>query len=73
MKNGFVCHCLRYTRTLEWVTVGYSDEIIGRATRQKSLKVFQRYVHLDVSSIMRFFSDQKSQTGQQQDKIAAKA
>jgi len=52
-RIGLVFHCLRHTRTTKWVEMGFSDEIIRRATGHKSLEAYQRYVKLDPSAVMR--------------------
>ncbi len=52
-RIGIVFHCLRHTRTTKWVEMGFSDEIIRRATGHKSLEAYQRYVKLDPSAVMR--------------------
>jgi len=52
-RIGLVFHCLRHTRTTKWVELGFSDEIIRRATGHKSLEAYQRYVKLDPSAVMR--------------------
>ncbi|UCE83986.1 MAG: hypothetical protein JSV47_05615, partial [Deltaproteobacteria bacterium] len=51
-RIGFVFHCLRATRTTKWVKLGYSDEIIKKATGHKSLEAYHRYVNLDASDVM---------------------
>ena len=55
-RIGIVFHCLRYTRTSRWVEMGFSDEIIRRATGHKSLEAYQKYVKLDPKSVMRLVS-----------------
>jgi integrase len=52
-RIGLVFHCLRHTRTTKWVEMGFSDEIIRRATGHLSLEAYQRYVKLDPSAVMR--------------------
>jgi integrase len=52
-RIGVVFHCLRHTRTTRWVEMGFSDEIIRRATGHKSLKAYQNYVKLDPHVVMR--------------------
>ncbi len=53
-KIGVVFHCLRSTRTTRWVEMGFSDEIIRRATGHESLKAYRHYVRIsDVRSLMR--------------------
>ncbi len=52
-RIGIVFHCLRHTRTTKWVEMGFSDEIIRRATGHKSLEAYQQYVKLDPSAVMR--------------------
>ena len=52
-RIGVVFHCLRHTRTTRWVEMGYSDEIIRRATGHKSLEAYRNYVRLDPAVVMR--------------------
>lgn len=52
-RIGIVFHCLRHTRTTRWVEMGFSDEIVRRATGHKSLDAYQRYVKLDPAAVMR--------------------
>lgn len=52
-RIGIVFHCLRHTRTSKWVEMGFSDEIVRRATGHKSLEAYQQYVKLDPSALMR--------------------
>jgi integrase len=52
-RIGVVFHCLRHTRTTKWVEMGFSDEIIRRATGHKSLEAYRNYVKLDPSVVMR--------------------
>jgi len=52
-RIGVVFHCLRHTRTTRWVEMGFSDEIIRRATGHRSLAAYQNYVKLDPSAVMR--------------------
>ena len=52
-RIGIVFHCLRHTRTTKWVEMGFSDEIIRRATGHRSLEAYQQYVKLDPSAVMR--------------------
>ena len=52
-RIGIVFHCLRHTRTTKWVEMGFSDEIVRRATGHKSLEAYQRYIKLDPVSVMR--------------------
>jgi integrase len=60
-RIGVVFHCLRHTRTTKWVEMGFSDEIIRRATGHKSLEAYRNYVKLDPSVVMRLVegSDRK--------------
>jgi len=55
-RIGIVFHCLRHTRTTKWVELGFSDEIIRRATGHKSLEAYQRYIKLDPNAVMRLVS-----------------
>jgi integrase len=52
-RIGIVFHCFRHTRTTKWVEMGFSDEIIRRATGHKSLEAYQRYIKLDPHVVMR--------------------
>lgn len=52
-RAGIVFHCLRHTRTTKWVEMGYSDEIIRRATGHLNLEAYRTYVKLDPSAVMR--------------------
>ncbi len=52
-RVGIVFHCFRHTRTTKWVEMGFSDEIIRRATGHKSLEAYQQYVKLDPAAVMR--------------------
>jgi integrase len=49
-KIGIVYHCLRHTRTTLWVKMGFSDEIIRRATGHKTLEAYRTYVKLGPQS-----------------------
>ena len=55
-RIGIVFHCLRHTRTTKWVEMGFSDEIIRRATGHRTLDAYQRYVKLDPHAVMRLVS-----------------
>lgn len=59
-RIGVVFHCLRHTRTTKWVEMGFSDEIVRRATGHKSLAAYQRYVKLDPAAVMRLVENTKS-------------
>ncbi len=61
-RVGIVFHCLRHTRTSKWIEMGFSDEIVRRATGHKSLEAYQRYVKLGPQSVMRLVKDKKSKT-----------
>lgn len=52
-RIGIVFHCFRHTRTTKWVEMGFSDEIIRRATGHKSLEAYRNYVKLDPNVVMR--------------------
>jgi len=52
-RIGIVFHCFRHTRTTKWVEMGFSDEIIRRATGHKTLEAYRVYVKLDPSVVMR--------------------
>ncbi len=57
-RIGIVFHCFRHTRTTTWVEMGYSDEIIRRATGHKTLEAYQQYIKLDPSAVMRLVEGQ---------------
>jgi integrase len=61
-RQGVVFHSLRHSRTTRWVEEGWSDQIIMKATGHKSLEVYQGYVHLDASSVMRLVERDKTGT-----------
>jgi integrase len=53
-RIGIVFHCFRHTRTTRWVEMGFSDELIRRATGHKSLEAYRNYVKVsDASAVMR--------------------
>jgi integrase len=52
-RIGVTFHCLRHTRTTRWVEMGFSDEIIRRATGHRTLAAYQNYVKLDPAVVMR--------------------
>jgi integrase len=53
-RIGIVFHCFRHTRTTKWVEMGFSDELIRRATGHKSLEAYRNYVKItDPSAVMR--------------------
>ena len=62
-RIGIVFHCLRHTRTSKWVDMGYSDEIIRRATGHKSLEAYQQYVKLDPHAVMRLVKETGDKNG----------
>jgi integrase len=51
-RAGVVFHCCRHTRISKWVEMGFSEEIIRRASGHKSLEAFRRYVKLDKNVVM---------------------
>jgi integrase len=57
-RTGIVFHCLRHTRTTRWVEMGFSDEIIRRATGHKSLEAYRTYIKLDPSVVMRLVASE---------------
>jgi integrase len=59
-RIGIVFHCFRHTRTTKWVEMGFSDEIIRRATGHKSLEAYRNYVKLDPNAVMRLVKDSKT-------------
>ena len=52
-RIGIVFHCLRPTRTIRWVELGFFDDSIRRATGHRSLGAYQQYVKLDPAAVMR--------------------
>jgi integrase len=52
-RVGIVFHSFRHTRVSKWVEMGYSDEIIRKASGHRSLEAYQRYVHIDAPTVMR--------------------
>jgi len=61
-RVGIVFHCLRHTRTTKWVEMGFSDEIIRRATGHKSLEAYRNYVKLGPHAVMRLVTENESKT-----------
>jgi len=59
-RIGVVFHCLRHTRTSKWVEMGFSDEIVRRATGHKTLEAYQRYIKLEPSVMMKLVEGKKS-------------
>ncbi|MFP3870565.1 MAG: hypothetical protein ACLFVT_06775 [Syntrophobacteria bacterium] len=57
-RIGIVFHCLRHTRTSKWIELGFSDEIIRRATGHKSLEAYKSYVHLDAGTVMTLVAEE---------------
>lgn len=58
-RIGIVFHCLRHTRTTNWVEMGFSDEIVRRATGHKTLEAYQQYIKLDPFAVMRLVETSK--------------
>jgi integrase len=61
-RIGIVFHCFRHTRTSKWVEMGFSDEIVRRATGHKTLEAYQQYVKLDPNAVMRLVEDKNPKT-----------
>jgi integrase len=61
-RIGIVYHCFRHTRITKWVELGYSDEIIRRASGHKDLKAYRNYVKLDPLAVMRLVKTDNSGT-----------
>ena len=59
-RIGVVFHCLRHTRTSRWVEMGFSDEIVRRATGHKTLEAYQQYIKLDPHVVMKLVEGKKS-------------
>jgi integrase len=62
-RVGVVFHCLRHSRTSKWVQMGFSDEIIRRATGHKTLEAYQNYVKLDPTAVMSLVSEKRHTNG----------
>jgi integrase len=62
-RVGVVFHCLRHTRTTKWVQMGFSDEIIRRATGHKTLEAYQNYVKLGPTAVMSLVSEKRYTNG----------
>ena len=62
-KIGLLFHSFRSTRISKWVELGYSDEIIRRASGHRNLKTFQRYVKIGPSSVFRLVQDPQNNSG----------
>jgi integrase len=60
-RIGIVFHCFRHTRITRWVEMGYSDEIIRRASGHKDLKAYRNYVKLDPVAVMRLVRSNESE------------
>jgi len=56
-RVGIVFHGLRHARTSKWIQMGFSDEIIRRATGHRSLAAYQNYVELDPHAMMRLVQE----------------
>jgi len=69
-RIGIVFHCFRHTRTTKWVEMGFSDEIIRRATGHKSLEAYQQYVKLDPAAVMRLVEEKKPKRDKNEIKLA---
>jgi integrase len=52
-RIGIVFHCFRHTRISKWVEMGFSDEIIRRASGHSSLEAYRTYIKLDPWAVMR--------------------
>lgn len=59
-RIGIVFHCLRHTRTSKWVEMGFSDEIIRRATGHSTLAAYQKYIKLDPHVVMRLVESKQT-------------
>jgi integrase len=60
-RVGIVFHCFRHTRTTKWVEMGFSDEIIRRATGHISLEAYRNYVkQVDPHTVMRLVKNSKT-------------
>ena len=58
-RTGFVFHCFRHTRISRWVAMGFSDELIRRASGHQNLEAYRKYIHLDPQHVMRLVADSK--------------
>ena len=64
-RVGIVFHCFRHTRTSLWVEMGFSDEIIRRATGHQSLDSYRAYVRLKPEAVMRLVEERHTNDIQQ--------
>jgi integrase len=58
-RIGHVFHGLRHSRTSKWVQMGFSGEVVRRATGHKTLEAYQNYVKLDPTAVMRLVSEKR--------------
>ena len=58
-RIGIVFHCFRHTRTTKWVEMGFSDEIVRRASGHKTLEAYQQYIKLDPCAVMMLVENPK--------------
>ena len=63
-RIGTVFHCLRHTRISKWVEMGFSDEIIRRASGHRSLEAYQQYIKLDPHAVMRLVEKKDSKVSE---------
>jgi len=61
-RIGITFHCFRHTRTTKWVEMGFSDEIIRRATGHKSLEAYRNYVKIDPYVVVRLVDNINDKT-----------
>ena len=61
-RIGVVFHCFRHTRTSKWVSMGFPDEIVRRATGHKNLDAYQQYIKLDPHAVMRLVIEEGTKT-----------
>lgn len=62
-RIGVVFHCFRHTRTTKWVEMGFSDEIVRRATGHKTLEAYQNYIKLDAHAVMPLEKNNQRENG----------
>jgi integrase len=56
-RIGITFHCFRHTRITRWIELGFSDEIVRRASGHKSLDSYRRYAKPDPGAVMRLVAN----------------
>jgi len=59
LRPGITFHCLRHSRVTIWIEMGYSDEIVRRASGHKTLEAYRRYAKPDPGKVMVLVQSQK--------------